>query len=415
MKNPYENAVEQLKNTAKKIDLDDKIVEILKKPQRVIQVNFPVKMDSGEIKVFTGYRVQHNNARGPYKGGIRYHPNVTLDEVKALSMLMTWKCAVVNIPFGGAKGGIVVDPRKMSRNELEKLSRAYIRSISDFIGPDTDILAPDVNTNSEMMAWMFDEYSKIKGMQIPAVVTGKPIEVFGSKIRTIATSLGGKFVLETVVDWLKLKKPLKVAIQGAGNVGGGLLKVLSKSQEYKVVAIGDSKGGIYSEDGIDEDVLKIKKETGSVVNYRGEKISNEELLKLDVDVLVPAALENQITKNNADSIKAKVVLELANGPTTFEADEILKEKKVTVVPDILANAGGVTVSYFEWVQNREGYYWDEKTVEEELKKIMISAASDVIKTSENKKITLREAAYVLALERVISALKKRLNIFSCRK
>jgi len=409
--NPYEVAVKQLEDTARLIDLEKEIVEILKKPQRVIEVNFPVRMDSGKIEIFTGYRVQHNNARGPFKGGIRFHPNVTLDEVKALAMWMTWKCSIVNIPFGGAKGGVIVDPKSLTYRELERISREYIRSIAEFIGPDIDIPAPDVNTNPTIMSWMFDEYSKITGKQIPSIITGKPVEVFGSLVRNISTSLGGKYVLDEIVDWLNLKKPLKVAIQGAGNVGGGLLKLLSADKNYKVVAISDSKGGILYEDGLNEEVLKVKKETGSVVNYKGNKITNEELLELDVDILVPAALENQITEKNADKIKAKVILELANGPTTPEADEILENNGVTVVPDILANAGGVTVSYFEWVQNREGYYWDENLIKSRLKEVMTKATRDVIRISKEKRLSLRKGAYILALKRVVSSLKYRLNIY----
>lgn len=411
MTNPYEVAVKQLEDTARLIDLEKEIVEILKKPQRVIEVNFPVRMDSGKIEIFTGYRVQHNNARGPFKGGIRFHPNVTLDEVKALAMWMTWKCSIVNIPFGGAKGGVIVDPKSLTYRELERISREYIRSIAEFIGPDIDIPAPDVNTNPTIMSWMFDEYSKITGKQIPSIITGKPVEVFGSLVRNISTSLGGKYVLDEIVDWLNLKKPLKVAIQGAGNVGGGLLKLLSADKNYKVVAISDSKGGILYEDGLNEEVLKVKKETGSVVNYKGNKITNEELLELDVDILVPAALENQITEKNADKIKAKVILELANGPTTPEADEILENNGVTVVPDILANAGGVTVSYFEWVQNREGYYWDENLIKSRLKEVMTKATRDVIRISKEKRLSLRKGAYILALKRVVSSLKYRLNIY----
>ena len=405
--NVYEHAVQRLEEIGKLAKVDEKTIEILKRPQRVIEVNLPVKMDSGEIKIFKGYRVQHNNARGPYKGGIRFHQNVTLDEVKSLALWMSLKCSVVNIPFGGGKGGIIVNPKELSVNELERLSRAYIRAIAPFIGVNIDVPAPDVNTNPQVMAWMYDEYTKILGKNEPGVLTGKPIEVFGSKIRSIATSLGGKFVLDTIVGRMNVKKPIKVAIQGAGNVGGGFLKVLSEDKSYKVVAISDSKGGVYKEEGIGIDVLEVKKKTGSVSNYDGEKISNKEILELDVDVIVPAALENQITKENADNIKSKIVLELANGPTTPEADKILKEKGITVVPDILANAGGVTVSYFEWVQNKEGYYWESDRIEDELKKIMVNSTNEIQRLAEKKNMTLRKAAYVLSIKRIESAMKLR--------
>jgi len=404
--NPYENAVQQLEKIAEIIGLEKQVLEQLKRPQRVIEVSIPLKKESGEVELFTGFRVQHNNARGPYKGGIRFHPGVTLEEIKALAMWMTWKCAVVGIPFGGAKGGIAVDPRKLSLSELEALSRSYIRLISPFIGPDIDVPAPDVGTDSQIMAWMFDEYSKLYGFS-PAVITGKPLELFGSRLRDIATSLGGKFVLDAAVKQFKMKKPLRVAIQGAGNVGGGMLKVLSEDPSYRVVAISDSQGGIYSEEGIGIDALEVKEKTGSVVNYREERISNEDLLQLDVDILVPAALENQITKDNADKINAKLILELANGPTTPEADAILKERGIPVVPDILANAGGVTVSYFEWVQNREGFYWEGERIREELRKVMENSAFEVFSLAKERKLTLREAAYALAVERVVSAMKKR--------
>jgi len=405
--NAYENVINIIERATEKLNVEKHIVEMLKKPQRVIEVTIPVKKDNGDVEIFVGYRVQHNNARGPYKGGIRFHPIVDLNEVKALATLMSLKCAVVNIPFGGAKGGVAVDPKELSKNELERLSRNYIRAIAPFIGPNIDIPAPDVGTDSQVMAWMFDEYSKIFGFN-PAIITGKPIEVFGSKLRDIATSLGGKFVLDVIAEKYKLKKPITVAIQGAGNVGAGMLKVLLEDPKYKVVAISDSKGGIYNEDGLNSEVLDVKNMKGSVTEYeKGEKITNEELLELNVDVLVPAALENQITKNNADKIKAKVVLELANAPTSIDADLILNERKIVVVPDILANAGGVTVSYFEWVQNLQGYYWNEQKIREELKNIMENSAKDVLRISEEKKVSLREAAYLLAIDRIATAMRKR--------
>jgi len=408
--NPYAAAVERLEKTAKLINLKKEAVDFLKKPQRIIQVSIPIKMDDGKVRIFDGFRVQHNNARGPYKGGIRFHPNVTLDEVKALAMWMTWKCAVVDIPYGGGKGGVIVDPKELSQTEMEKLSRGYIASIAQFIGPNVDIPAPDVNTNPQIMSWMLDEYFKIFGKQEPSVITGKPIELFGSKVRSIATSMGGKFVLDKIINFLGLKPPLTVAIQGFGNVGGGMVRLLSEDPNYKIVAVSDSKGGILIKDGLKafENLFKHKEKTGSVINFEGSKnISNEELLELDVDILIPAALENQITRENAEKIKARVVFELANGPTTPDADEILKKNEIVVVPDILANAGGVTVSYFEWVQNNQGYYWSEKEIKEKLRNKMVDSVSKVWKVSKEYKVDLRTAAYILALKRVARAMELR--------
>ncbi len=412
MKNPFENMKIQVRKTAELLKLEESIVEVLTHPQRSIEVSIPVRMDNGEVKVFTGYRVQYNNARGPYKGGIRFHPDVTLDEVKALAGWMTWKCAVVDIPYGGGKGGVVVNPKELSERELEELSRGYIRAIAPFIGPEKDIPAPDVNTNPKIMAWMMDEFSKIKGYNVPGVITGKPLEVFGSQGRITATSLGGKFVLDKILELYGIRdKPLKVAIQGAGNVGGWFARFLAEDEKYKIVAISDSKGGIYREDGLDDDINEIfehKKKTGSVVGFeKTETITNEELLELDVDILVPAALENQITKDNADRIKAKVILELANGPITPEADEILDEKGVIVVPDILANAGGVTVSYLEWVQNLQNYYWSLEDVNQKLKKIMTTSTESVFSMKQKYGTNLREAAYIVAIDRVVKTMKSR--------
>lgn len=413
--NPFDNMLRELKRAAEILKLDENTLEVLSHPQRILNVFIPVKMDSGKIKVFEGYRVQYNNARGPYKGGIRYHPNVNLDEVKALAAWMTWKCSVVGIPYGGSKGGVIVNPKELSDEELERLSRGYIRAIAEFIGPERDIPAPDVYTNPQTMAWMFDEYSKIKGYNVPGVITGKPLEVFGSKVREMATSLGGKYVLDEFLELTKNeKKPLTVAIQGMGNVGGWIFRLLAQDEKYKIVAVSDSKGGIYSEEGLNEKVEEIfehKKKTSSVINFPGtKKISNEELLELNVDILIPAALEDQITKDNANKIRAKIILEMANGPTTPEADEILDKKKITVIPDILANAGGVTVSYFEWVQNLQNYYWEKDEVKEKLKKVMVQALRDVIEKQKQHKINLRTAAYVLAVERVAKSMKTRYMI-----
>lgn len=407
--NPFESAQKQLEEAAKVMKLEPDIVEILKHPKRILTVNFPVKMDDGSIKVFQGYRVQHNDARGPTKGGIRYHPQVDLNEVKALAMWMTWKCAVVGIPYGGAKGGVIVNPKELSEGELERLSRSFIRAIHRFIGPERDIPAPDVYTNPKIMAWMMDEYSRLAGKNTPGVITGKPLSVGGSKGRGTATSQGGTYVLNKAIEKLGMKpSETTVAIQGYGNAGS-FAAILLAEAGYKIVAVSDSRGGILDENGLDpQAVLEHKKKTRSVVGFPGaKKITNEELLELDCDVLIPAALENQITKENADKIKAKIILELANGPTTPDADEILHKKGVLVIPDILANAGGVTVSYFEWVQNVMGYYWSENEVKEKLKKIMEEAFEEAYALKEKHKVSMRTAAYVLAVQRVVDAMKAR--------
>ncbi|MCD6403065.1 MAG: Glu/Leu/Phe/Val dehydrogenase [Candidatus Aenigmarchaeota archaeon] len=409
---PFENMVKIVENAASKLGYDKSVINMLTHPQRAIEVSIPVRMDSGEIEVFTGYRVQYNNARGPYKGGIRFHPAVNLNEVKALAGWMTWKCAVVGIPYGGGKGGVIVNPKELSERELEELSRGYIRALAPFIGPEKDIPAPDVNTNPEVMAWMMDEFSKIKGYNVPGVITGKPLEVFGSKGRIIATSLGGKYVLEKAVEMFGLKKgTLKVAIQGIGNVGGGIFKLFSEDPMFRVVAISDSRSGIYDENGLDErveEILNHKKEKGCLKGISNVKeISNEELLELDVDILIPAAIENQITKKNADRIKANIILELANGPTTPEADKILEKNDVIVIPDILANAGGVTVSYLEWVQNLQNYYWELEEINSKLRKIMIDSLVEVNRIREQHGVSMRIGAYMLAITRVVKAMKAR--------
>ncbi|MGC8701011.1 MAG: Glu/Leu/Phe/Val family dehydrogenase, partial [Thermoplasmata archaeon] len=358
--NPFKIAQEQLDKAAKIMNLDPTVHQFLREPMRILEVTIPVKMDDGSVKIFKGFRVQYNDARGPTKGGIRYHPQETLDTVKALSAWMTWKTAVVDLPYGGAKGGVICDPKSMSEAELERLSRGYIRAIGRFIGPEKDIPAPDVYTTPQMMAWMMDEYSKIVGYNAPGVITGKPVEVGGSLGRGDATAKGGLYVLREAAKKIKLDlSKATVAIQGFGNAGQFAHKLVTEMFGSKVVAVSDTKGGIYCKDGLDfKKVLDHKEKTGSVTNLPGTKnITNEELLELDVDVLIPAAIENQITGNNADKIKAKIVLELANGPTTPEADVILYKKGILDIPDFLANAGGVTVSYFEWVQNINGYYW----------------------------------------------------------
>ncbi len=399
----FEQALKTLRRVAERAGTEEWIVEMLSRPKRVVKVSFPVKMDDGSIRIFTGYRVLYNDVRGPGKGGIRFHPNVNEDEVTALAFWMTIKNAVVDLPYGGAKGGVTVNPKELSRMELERLSRAYIRAIAPFIGVDKDIPAPDVYTDAKVMAWMLDEYEGIVGRHEPGVITGKPLALGGSAGRAMATSWGGFYVLEEARKEWSVGKT--VAIQGAGNVGGGLARILHE-KGYKVVAISDSKGGVYDPDGLDiPAVLEAKRERGSVTAYDGaKKITNEELLTLDVDVLVPAAIEGVITKENAGDVKANIVLELANGPTTPEADEILRERGIVVVPDVLANAGGVTVSYFEWVQNRVGEYWDEETVLGKLRERMVRAFKDVLERADRD---LRMGAYVLALDRIAEAAKAR--------
>lgn len=349
--NPWQMALGQLDEIAKEINLDENIHQILRHPKRCLTISIPIQMDNGKIKVFTGFRVQHNVTRGPAKGGIRYHPDVTLDEVKALAMWMTWKCAVVGISYGGAKGGIICDPKKLSLKELERLTRRYISEIIPFIGPEKDIPAPDVNTNPQIMAWIMDTYSVDVGYSVPGVVTGKPISIGGSLGRNTATARGVMFSLMNAAKKLKFDLFEKtIAIQGYGNVGGNLAHLLSE-QGYKIIAISDVEGGIYNPKGLDPAKVSLAlKESGSVVGFKSaDKITNQELLAMDCDVLVPAALENQISEENADKIRAKLIVEAANGPTTLEADKILEQKDIFIIPDILANAGGVTVSYFEWV------------------------------------------------------------------
>lgn len=407
MSNPYKNAVSQLKQVAKLLDLDQEVVEVLSKPNKLLKTELEVKMDDGRVQKFQAFRSQHNNAVGPYKGGIRFHPQVSEDEVRALSMWMTWKCSVVGIPYGGGKGGVIVDPKKLSESELERLSRAYIRFIADDIGAWKDVPAPDVNTNSQIMAWMLNEYENIKGKKEPGVLTGKPVELGGSLGRTEATGLGGFYVLEKLTEVKSLKrKEITIAVQGIGNVGYWFADFASNAG-YKVVAISDSRGGIYNKDGLHtEKILNYKNENGTLKGYEGaEEISNDDLLKLDVDVLVPAALENVITKDNANEIKAKYIIEMANGPVTPEADEILFKKNIISIPDVLANAGGVTTSYFEWVQNNMGYYWKKEEVFEKLKEIMDKAFMDVWTRFNEKEISLRMAAYMGAVERVVKAMK----------
>jgi glutamate dehydrogenase len=352
--------------------------------------------------VFEGYRVQFNDARGPFKGGIRFHPDVNLDEVKALAAWMTLKCAVAHIPLGGAKGGIIVNPKELSKSELERLSREYIHKLHNDLGPDKDIPAPDVYTTPEIMAWMLDEYEKFHGRN-PGMITGKPIEIGGSKGRDKATAMGGFFVLAQALKVMNIKKPT-VAVQGFGNAGSVIAEILYDAG-FKIVAISDSKSGIFDENGLNiKELIEYKKNTGTVKGFIGKDITNEELLEIDADVLVPAALENQITELNADAIQAKIILELANGPTTPEADKILFKKGTVVIPDILANSGGVTVSYFEWVQNIQNYYWTTDEVNARLKEKIVTAFENIYSISVEHKIDLRTAAYILAVERISKAI-----------
>jgi len=398
-------AQSQFDHAADKLDLDDGMRRVLRVPQRELTVNFPVTMDDGNVRVFTGHRVQHNVSRGPGKGGIRYHQDVTLDEVRALAMWMSWKCACVNIPYGGAKGGVIVDPKKLSIREVEGLTRRFTTEISPLIGPDRDIPAPDVNTNAQTMAWMMDTYSMHRGYTVHGVVTGKPISVGGSLGRNEATARGAVF---TLLKWAEAKVQqvdgARVAIQGYGNAGS-IAATLLAAEGATIVAVSDSQGGIHNAAGLDPaKVSAWKREHGTVVGYRGsDEVTNREILEVDCDILVPAALENQITRQNAPQIRAKVVAEAANGPTTPEADKILFDRGVFVIPDILCNAGGVTVSYFEWVQDMQSFFWTEDRINDSLKGIMDRAFGSVHEMAERYEVDMRTAAYMVAVARVAEA------------
>jgi len=398
-------AQQQFDQAAELLDLGPGLRRVLRVPKRELTVNFPVHMDDGHVEVFTGFRVHHNVSRGPAKGGIRYHQDVTRDEVRALAMWMTWKCAVVNIPFGGGKGGVIVDPKKLSPKELEGLTRRFTTEISPLIGPDRDIPAPDVNTNSQTMAWMMDTFSMHRGYTISAVVTGKPVAVGGSLGRNEATARGAVFTLQQASKALNI--PLagaRVAIQGYGNAGS-IAADLLHAEGATVIAVSDSSGGIHNPAGLDPaKVGAWKKEHGTVVGFPGTTpVSNEELLTLDCDILIPAALENQITASVARNVKAKIVAEAANGPTTPEADEILHERGIFLIPDILCNAGGVTVSYFEWVQDMQSFFWTESRINESLKEIMDRAFEAVYAMSQTREVHMRLAAYMVAVQRVAEA------------
>ncbi|MFW9948705.1 MAG: Glu/Leu/Phe/Val dehydrogenase [Candidatus Thorarchaeota archaeon] len=409
--NPYEVAKTQIDIVAKEMNLDPNITEYLKRIERALIVSIPIKMDDGSIKIFEGYRVHHSTVRGPGKGGIRYSPNVYLDEVKALATWMTWKTSLLNLPLGGAKGGVCVDPQKLSKAELERLTRRYTAEIINIIGPDIDIPAPDVNTNAQVMAWIMDVYSMQKGRSVPGVVTGKPIEIGGSVGREAATGMGMYFVLQALCEKLKLNlKNLSIVIQGCGNVGGTIAELLY-NHGCKILAISDISTGIYCEQGLNiEKILKWTKEGNYLKDYNDNNyrfLTNDELLTSKCDVLIPSAIENQITDKNADRIQCKIILEGANGPTTTEADKILFKKGIHVIPDILANSGGVCVSYFEYIQDIHSYFWKLDRINEELRRIIIEAFEETYQISKERKISLRTAAYIIAVSRIAKAIELR--------
>jgi glutamate dehydrogenase (NAD(P)+) len=404
-RDPWEVAIEQFDTAADKLHLDPNMRGILRECQRELIVHFPVRMHDGAVKVFTGYRVQHNTSRGPGKGGIRYHPSATLGEVKALAMWMTWKCAVVGIPYGGAKGAVICDPKTMTSQQLETLTRRYTTEIALLIGPDRDIPAPDVNTNAQTMAWIMDTYSMHAGHTVPAVVTGKPLSIGGSEGRNEATARGAVYTIIEAAKHLGIDlESSRVVVQGFGNAGSFSAKLMAELGTV-VVGLSDTQGGIYNPKGLDPNkVDAYKRETGSVVGFPGaEKVTNSELLELDCDILIPAAIENQIGEHNAPKIKARLIAEAANGPTSPEADRILYEKGVFMVPDILCNAGGVTVSYFEWVQDLQNLFWREATINARLKEVMVKSFNDVLQMSLKNKVHMRTAAYMVAVARVAEA------------
>ena len=406
----FESGQAQLDEVAGILALEPAIHAILREPMRELHVSIPVRMDNGEVKVFKGFRVQYNDVLGPCKGGIRFHPDETIDTIKSLAAWMTWKCAVVGIPLGGGKGGVICDTKEMSPGEVERLSRSYIDAIGQFIGPERDIPAPDVYTNPQIMAWMMDEYSKLRGYNCPGVITGKPVAIGGSLGRGDATARGAMFTIIEAAKHLGVDlAAATVAVQGYGNAGSYIAVLMNDIVSSKIVAVSDSKGGIYNKQGLDpHKVFQHKAETGSVIDFPGaENISNEDLLELGVTVLCPSALENVITVENAPKIRAKIVAALANGPITPEADVILVDNGVFVIPDFLCNAGGVIVSYFEGVQNAYNYYWDEEEVHERLGKKMTRAFHDVLSESLKRKVSMRVAAYIVAVARVAEAMRLR--------
>jgi glutamate dehydrogenase (NAD(P)+) len=407
--NPWEQQAARFNLAADKLKLDEGLWRVLRQPNREITVHIPVMMDNQQLEVFTGYRVQHSIARGPAKGGVRYAPDVTLDEVRALASWMTWKCAVVNIPFGGAKGGIICDPKNMSRGELERLTRRYTSELIEFIGPEKDVPAPDVNTNEQTMAWMMDTYSMHMRQTVTAVVTGKPLNMGGSRGRREATGRGVMIICDESIKKLNMpRETTRVVIQGFGNVGSNAALLMHQAG-YKVVGIGEWDGGLYNSEGIDiQGLWEYRQKEGTIHGFKGaERAATEELLVTNCEILIPAATENVITSANADDVKAKILVEGANGPTTAAADDILADKRVFVMPDILANAGGVTASYFEWVQDRQGYFWKESVVNEQLEHIMVSSFEDVVRYAETHRVNNRIAAYMLAIDRVAYTIKVR--------
>jgi glutamate dehydrogenase (NAD(P)+) len=407
--NPWESQSARFDLAAQKLNLDEGIWKVLRYPSREVIVHIPVMLDNGKLEVFTGFRVQHSIARGPSKGGIRYAPDVTLDEVRALASWMTWKCAVVNIPFGGAKGGVICDPHKMSMGELERMTRRYTAELIEFIGPEKDVPAPDVNTNEQIMAWMMDTYSMHMRQTVTAVVTGKPINMGGSRGRREATGRGIMIVCDEAIKKLGLSRDrTRVVVQGFGNVGSNAALLMHEAR-YKVIGIAEVDGGIYNKNGIDLVALTEYRQRNRTIHGfpEAEPAEPAELLVSDCEILIPAATENQITSRNADRVKCKILAEGANGPTTSAADEILADKRVFVIPDILCNAGGVTTSYFEWVQDRQGYFWKESVVNEQLEHIMITAFEDVVRFAETHGVNNRIAAYMLAIDRVAYTIRQR--------
>ena len=407
--NPWEAQNARFDFAAQKLNLDDGLWKLLRMPAREIIVHFPVPMDDGHIEMFTGFRVQHSIARGPGKGGVRYAPTVTLDEVRALASWMTWKCAVVNIPFGGAKGGVICDPKNMSKNELERMTRRYTSELIDSIGPEKDVLAPDMNTNEQTMAWIMDTYSMHMGHTVTSVVTGKPLNIGGSRGRIEATGRGVMVVCDESLRYLNMDRDgCRVVIQGFGNVGSNAARLMME-HGYKIVGVAEVDGGLFNAGGIDVHQLnEYKYRNGSILGFRGaEAMPSDELMIEDCEILIPAATENVITSRNADKIKARIVVEGANGPTTAVADEILAEKRIFIVPDILANAGGVTASYFEWVQDRQGYFWKEAIVNEQLQTILRDSFDDVVRYAEAHNVNNRIAAYMLAIDRVAFTIRQR--------
>ena len=399
---------EIMKEALHKLGFDDGMYELVKEPLRFLEIRIPVRMDDGTVKTFKGYRAQHNQAVGPTKGGIRFHPDVNVEEVKALSMWMTMKCGITNLPFGGGKGGVICDPREMSNLELERLSRGYVKAISQFVGPASDIPAPDVYTNPQIMSWMMDEYSKINRSNAFAFITGKPLSLGGSQGRNRATALGAVITIEEAAKHRNINiEDSRVAIQGFGNAGSFIAKILH-DKGAKIVAISESRGALYNPDGLDiEHLLALKEQHGRVTPLFEDVLPNEKLFELDCDILIPAALSNQITETNAHLIQAKIVAEAANGPTTQEATKILTQRDVLIIPDVLASAGGVTVSYFEWVQNNQGYYWSEEEIITKLEEKMVEAFNKIYDLAENRKMDMRLAAYVVGLKRTAEATRFR--------